>query len=114
MTSNGRPMNGAGRAVATQDESALERVLIVVTLTLFWAAFLSLAAGLALWLAVRTDPTGSALLSTGLKGLILLPVLRLILAMATALRTRDRILLAATVAVLVILCALTLRDAALP
>jgi uncharacterized membrane protein len=51
------------------------------------------------------------LLDAGLAGLLSLPVLRLVAAIVSAARTRDWTTLAATLAVLVILFALTLRDA---
>jgi Protein of unknown function (DUF1634) len=93
------------------DESPAERVLAVVTLTAFWSAFISLGAGLALWLFAPGVSTGEVLLRTGLIGLLALPVLRVIVTIATALRTNDWLLLKATLAVLAILLALTLRDA---
>jgi hypothetical protein len=96
------------------DETRLERILMLLMLLLFWAAFLCLVAGLGLWLLPHGDAVAAGFLRVGLIGLIALPVLRLVLALATAARTRDGILLAATVAVLAIVWALTLRDAASP
>ena len=51
-------------------------------------------------------------LSAGLLGLLLLPLLRLAWTLATAIRQRDWLMFMATLAVLAILGALTLRDAA--
>ena len=92
-------------------ESALERALTLVAVAAFWAAFICLGAGLAIWLATPAAPIGSALLDSGLAGLIALPVLRLVSALVSAARSRDWTTMAATAAVLVILFALTLRDA---
>jgi hypothetical protein len=96
---------------ARADESPAERAITVVMLAVFWASFLGLGAGLALWLAVPAPSPGSTLLNAGLAGLLALPVLRLLGAIASAARTRDWTTMAATVAVLAILFALTLRDA---
>ena len=51
-------------------------------------------------------------LSAGLLGLLLMPLLRLAWTLATAIRQRDWLMFVATLAVLAILGALTLRDAA--
>ncbi len=97
---------------AAATHSVLERVLSVLVLVVFWTAFVCLAAGLGLWLWFPADPLGAGFLTAGLTGLISMPILRLTTAVATAMRTRDWILLAATLSVMGILCALTLRDAA--
>jgi len=78
----------------------------------FWFAFSALGAGLALWLATSATDTGAVAMAAGLLGLLLMPILRVVWAIATAVARRDWLMLAATVAVLVILMALTLRDAA--
>lgn len=91
--------------------SLAERALTLISLTVFWAAFLCLAAGLALWTTVPAAPTAGGLLAAGFAGLLSLPLLRLASAIASALHTRDWVTLAATLAVLAILLALTLRDA---
>jgi len=92
--------------------SAVERILSVLALAVFWAAFLCLAAGLVGWLSFPAHPSGQVLLTAGLTGLLAMPILRLVTAIAEAARARDWILLGATLAVMAILCALTLRDAA--
>ena len=94
------------------DESSFERILAAVILVAFWVAFTTLAAGLLLWLSFPASDAGPLCLSAGLIGLLAMPLLRLVWAMATAIRQRDWLMLCATVAVLVILTALTLRDAA--
>ena len=96
----------------TVRESLSERILSVLALVVFWTAFVSLAAGLGLWLAAAEATAGAGLLRTGLIGLFIMPGLRLMLAIASAVRTRDWILFGATIAVLAILLALTVRDAA--
>jgi hypothetical protein len=93
------------------EDSLPERVLAVIMLAAFWAAFISLGAGLAIWLFAPGVSTGGALLRTGLIGLLVLPVLRVTVTIATAVRTKDWLLLKATVTVLAILLALTIRDA---
>ena len=98
---------------STSDESGLERVTSAVMLAAFWVAFATLAVGLALWIAVPASDAGALCLSGGLLGLLLLmPLLRLASALATAIRRRDWLMFMATLAVLAILGALTLRDAA--
>jgi hypothetical protein len=92
-------------------ESAAERALTLMMLAVFWTAFLGLGGGLAIWLAVPAAPAAATLLDAGLAGLLALPVLRLVAAIVSAARTRDWTTMAATLAVLVILFALTLRDA---
>jgi hypothetical protein len=94
------------------DESSFERIFAAVILVAFWVAFTTLAAGLLLWLAVPASDAGAVCLSAGLIGLLAMPLLRLVWAVATAIRQRDWLMLGATVMVLVILTALTLRDAA--
>ena len=93
-------------------ESSFERIVSAVMLIAFWLAFATLAAGLVLWLAVPSTDAGARSLTAGLLGLLVMPLLRLASAMATALRQRDWVTLLAALAVLAILTALTLRDAA--
>jgi hypothetical protein len=93
-------------------ESIAERALSTLMLVLFWIAFAGLMAGLILWLAAPAAAAGRHLLTAGLAGLIAMPILRLLGVTAAAVRTRDRVLLGATLAVIAILFALTLRDAA--
>ncbi|MGH9309282.1 MAG: hypothetical protein ACRD1U_07905 [Vicinamibacterales bacterium] len=93
-------------------ESVAERALSTLMLVLFRVAFAGLAAGLISWLAAPAAVVGRYLLTAGLAGIIAMPILRLLAAMAAAVRTRDRVLLGATLAVIAILFALTLRDAA--
>ena len=97
---------------STSDESGLERVTSALMLVAFWVAFATLAVGLALWIAVPTSDAGALCLSGGLLGLLLMPLLRLASTLATAIRRRDWLLFMATLAVLAILGALTLRHAA--
>ena len=92
-------------------DSSFERIIAAVTLIAFWSSFTSLAAGLSLWFAFPGSDTGSVCLSAGLLGLLLIPVLRLVSAIGTAIARRDWMLLASAMLVLLILVALTLRDA---
>ena len=94
------------------DESAVERVLSMLMLAAFWSAFLCLAAGLALWVRNHGSDAGALLLVGGLLGLLVMPLLRLVAALIASIRDRDWLTLTATLTVLVILFALTLRDAA--
>ena len=96
----------------TTAESIPERALSTLMLAFFWIAFAGLTAGLILWLAAPAAAAGRHLLTAGLAGLIAMPILRLLAVTATAMRTRDHVLLSATLAVIAILFALTLRDAA--
>jgi len=61
---------------------------------------------------VPASDAGALCLSGGLLGLLLMPLLRLASTLATAIRRRDWLLCMATLAVLAILGALTLRHAA--
>ena len=97
---------------STSDESSAERITGAVILVAFWMAFSTLTVGLALWIAVPAGDAGALCLSAGLLGLLLLPLLRLAATLATAIRQRDWLLFMATLAVLAILGALTLRHAA--
>jgi hypothetical protein len=97
---------------SANDESSFERVTAAVMLVAFWVAFAMLAAGLALWIAMPASDAGALYLSAGLLGLLLMPLLRLASTLATAIRRSDWLLFMSTLAVLAILCALTLRDAA--
>ncbi|MGH9371136.1 MAG: hypothetical protein ACRD15_06355 [Vicinamibacterales bacterium] len=108
----GEPVNwDAADLQVTSNASVSERLLSVIILTVFWAAFMCLACGLALWLFLPADALGERFLRAGLIGLFILPILRLALAIAAAARARDAILFVATLAVITILLALTLRDA---
>ena len=93
-------------------ESSFERIVSAVMLVVFSAAFAALAAGLTLWLALPASDTGALAMAAGLLGLLLLPMLRVVWALATAINRRDWLMFAATLSVLAILIALTLRDAA--
>ena len=98
---------------AHQSASALERVISGLLVLVFWTAVACLAAGVTLWLSPSGRTTVAPLILTaGLFGLLLLPVLRLTSVIAAAARHRDWLTLAAALAVVAILCALTLRDAA--
>ena len=94
-------------------ETSFERIVSALMLVVFWSAFSALAAGLILWLSTPETDTGALAMAAGLLGLLLLPLLRVVWALATAVAERDRLMLGATVTVLVILIALTLRDAAM-
>ena len=94
-------------------ESSFQRIVSALMLAVFWASFTALGAGLALWLAAPATDVGSLAMAGGLLGLLLLPMLRAVWALATALASRDWLMLAATLTVLAILIALTLRDAAM-
>ena len=95
---------------APHGESAFERVLAVVMIAVFWTAFTCLAAGLGLWLLPGGADTGAQVLRAGVIVLLSLPALRLASVIVTAARDRDGLTVAATVVVLLILAALTLRD----
>jgi hypothetical protein len=97
---------------APGDESSFERVTAAVMLVAFWVAFTTLAVGLTIWIAVPAGGAADLYLSAGLLGLLLMPLLRLAWTLATAIRQRDWLMFMATLAVLAILGALTLRDAA--
>ena len=97
---------------SAETETSFERIIAAVMLVVFWAAFTVLAAGLTLWLAGSPE-AGALALAAGLLGLLLIPMLRLISALATASARRDWLLFGATLTVLAILIALTLRDAAM-
>lgn len=91
---------------------APERWLFRLSTLLLGLAWLCLAAGTVWWVWRRAAPEAAALLSAGLLGLLALPVLRLASILAGAVRERDRVTIAATLAVIAILVAFTLRDAA--
>jgi uncharacterized protein DUF1634 len=94
-------------------ESSFQRIVSTLMLVVFWASFTALGAGLVLWLAAPATDAGSLAMAGGLLGLLLMPILRVVWALATALASRDWLMLAATLTVLAILIALTLRDAAM-
>ena len=97
--------------VSRDDDSAVERVVGRLMLVVFWSAFACLGAGLMLWIANGGSGWAGVMLPSGLLSLMLLPTLRLVAALAAALRQRDWLTLTSTLAVLTILFALTLRDA---
>jgi hypothetical protein len=94
------------------EESGFERLTAVFMVAVFWMAFACLAGGLATWLAVPAHASGPLLLTAGLMGLLAIPLVRLLTVVAASLRQRDWITLWAAFAVMLILFALTLRDAA--
>lgn len=98
--------------VTSPSESSFERIVSALMLVVFWTSFTALGAGLILWLAAPATDAGALAMAAGLLGLLLLPMLRVVWALATALAVRDWLMLGATLAVLAILIALTLRDAA--
>jgi len=93
-------------------ESSFQRIVSALMLVVFWASFTALGVGLVLWLAAPATDAGALAMAGGLLGLLLMPMLRVVWALATALASRDWLMLAATLTVLAILIALTLRDAA--
>ncbi len=93
-------------------ETSFERIVSAVMLVVFWSAFSALGAGLILWVATPATDAGALAMAAGLLGLLLMPMLRVVWALATALAERDWLMLGATLTVLAILIALTLRDAA--
>ena len=95
-------------------ETSFERIVSALMVVVFWAAFTALGTGLILWLVKPAIDAGAVAMTAGLLGLLLMPMLRVVWAMATALAQRDWLMLAATLTVLAILIALTLRDAATP
>ena len=98
--------------VTSPSESSFERIVSALMLVVFWTSFSALGAGLILWLAAPATDAGALAMAAGLLGLLLMPMLRVVWALATALAVRDWLMLGATLAVLAILIALTLRDAA--
>ena len=92
--------------------SSAERTISIIMRMVFWAAFVALIGGLTRWATEPADAPANALLTYGLLTLLAIPLLRLASAIATAWRTRDWTTIAAALAVLGILLALTLRDAA--
>lgn len=99
-------------SVNAVSDSSFERIMSAVMLAVFWISFTALAGGLILWLTLAARDAGLLTLAGGLLGLILMPLLRVIATLATAAARRDWLMLAATMMVLGILIALTLRDAA--
>lgn len=93
-------------------DSSFQRIVSALMLVVFWASFAALGAGLVLWVAAPATDAGALAMAGGLLGLLLMPMLRVVWALATALASRDWLMLAATLTVLAILIALTLRDAA--
>ena len=77
----------------------------------FRLAFGCLAAGLGVWL-IRAGSPAPQILTAGLLGLLLMPVLKLVAVILAAGRERDWLTLGATVVVTIILFAFTFRDAA--
>lgn len=101
-------MNDAAVRPAGRAERWIRMSLALV----FGAAFACLAAGVVWWLAAPGGVVGGHLLTAGLTGLLSIPMLRLAAIVLSAVRLRDWVLLGATLAVIAILVALTLRDAA--
>ena len=78
---------------------------------LFLGAMACLAAGVVLWLVRPGSGLAASLLAIGLLGLLAMPILKLVAILVTSARERDWVTLAATLAVMAILFALTIRDA---
>ena len=95
---------------ATPVETSFERIVSVLMLLVFWSAFSALAAGLILWVTTPATDAGALAMAAGLLGLLLMPMLRVVWALARALAQRDWLMLGASLTVLAILIALTLRD----
>ena len=93
-------------------DSSFQRIVSALMLVVFWASFTALGTGLVLWLPAPATDAGALAMAGGLLGLLLMPMLRVVWALATALATRDWLMLGATLTVLAILIALTIRDAA--
>lgn len=93
------------------ERSTAEHALTLLMLAVFWLAFWTLAGGLVMWAIAPGEAAGALLLRIGLLGLLVMPTIRLGIVLAAAIRARDRLTLLATLAVLAILAALTLRDA---
>ena len=91
-----------------------ERALDAALLTAFRLALVCMVAGLTWTLSAPADVRGAYVLTAGLLALMATPALRLLSILAAATRDRDWVTFGATVAVIVILVALTLRDAAAP
>ncbi|MBA2604008.1 MAG: hypothetical protein H0U94_10515 [Acidobacteria bacterium] len=89
----------------------VERIMSGLMLSVLWLSFAALAVGLGLWLT-RPGNHAALLLTGGLLGLFLIPVMKLADVSIAAVRERDWVTLAATLVVVVILLAFTLRDAA--
>src|SRR4029079_10571694 len=70
-------------------ESSFQRIVSTLMLVVFWASFTALGAGLVLWLAAPASDAGSLAMASWLLGLLLMPMLRVVWALATALATRD-------------------------
>jgi hypothetical protein len=98
-------------SVPAAHDTIAERALSLLMLAVFRAAFACLATGLVVWLSHTADATALRLLTAGLIGLLAMPMLKLLAIVASALASRDWLTLGATLAVIVILLALTLRDA---
>ena len=98
--------------LAADADSSFERIMSAVMLVVFWTAFTALGAGLMLWVTLPGSDAGLLTLAGGLLGLICMPLLRVVATLAAAVARRDWLMLAATIMVLAILIALTLRDAA--
>jgi hypothetical protein len=91
--------------------TAVGRVLAILMRLVFWAAFAGVAAGLGVWLSHTADPAAMVLLTAGLFGLLAMPILKLVAILVASAAARDWLTLGATIAVMVILGALTLREA---
>lgn len=98
-------------ASPVRNPSIVERLLAALMLALLRASFACLAAGLVLWLANRQAPAAHVL-TAGLLALLAIPLFKVVAVMVSAARERDWLTCGATLAVLVILVALTIRDAA--
>lgn len=95
------------RATHTIGESILSFLMRAV----FWGAFACIAVGLGLWLSHADDATALILLTSGLIGLLTMPLLKLVSILVSAAAGRDWLTVGATIAVMIILGALTVRDA---
>jgi hypothetical protein len=82
-----------------------------LTRGVFWAAFACIATGLGIWLSHAADDTAMVILTVGLVGLLGMPLLKLVSILVEAIAARDWVTFGATLTVIAILAALTLRDA---
>ena len=95
-----------------QAQPLADRLIGLLMLVVFRGAFTCLAAGLALWLWGPGTRGASHILEAGLIALLALPLLKILAVIAAAWREKDRLTLFATLTVLAVLMALTLRHAA--
>lgn len=92
-------------------DTAASRAFSALMFGLLVMSGAGLLSGLVLWLVHPHGAPASVLLTSGLIGLLAIPVVKLVAVLVAAAGDRDWLTLGATLAVIVILFALTLRDA---